>query len=815
MDKLLILVIRLQLLLACSKQSNSNEADRLNQSPKVGLVALQKLGRFSHSPSSIRGLTGWRLEDLGSNLVLIEHTIKAAASTWGFENLNTTFNTIQQKASINEPWDSLHWDANQTSHHFKNYLRKYRPMLDEKTNFAGNLVEKYRSLIAAMSVSFDINSLEPVEPSFLLELVDAQRQHLADDLTFHQVKSLLLDKELIKEANRHLDHEMLRYSIKAHISQREKEEELRRNQSRSELYTGFIQDRKFNFPTLGSLNLCAINITKCDESIITGTQSNDAVGKKKRDAEPWCFGQYCLKEGFHNNSFTWIKEPHNDHRPLNFRKKRFIFLAAMAIIALVASISASVYVAAEISGIHKAIGTTNKALEESVKQISVAKEDIIILNQKVNGVVDSSLQSLSALNETMLNIEILRFEDEISAVLESLEEHLVQAEFAFNDLRSRKFPHSIVTLTEVKNLYKELQEHAHKHKQDLMLSHFTSIYQCESHLLQVDGQLHIYINIPIMAATLDGEEFSLYTIPTSHGVLLNGTSWYFRDPQNDYAAINTAGTLYKPLSQYQVDACVIYYIHSQAYYHCSHEYSVYQNNVQDSCMMQLYRGSHGGATMRHAGLVRAKPNLGRVCDLTITTLQDYVAQLDRNHFLLYSKHDDAVHIRCPMKQPDTKPFRGVYNLTLPSGCEATTNSHTLYTAFDSVYHSSHELVYRRIDFSAFFDTQDNSFENNLDIIRNHLESIKHTTVPEINLDKARALIKEAEEQNHPFFWFTSQKWTILFVLAGITSFITIATCACYSYKKLRARRRRALIRAAVREQAPERNDALALMPLGQ
>ena len=202
--------------------------------------------------------------------------------------------------------------------------------------------------------------------------------------------------------------------------------------------------------------------------------------------------------------------------------------------------------------------------------------------------------------------------------------------------------------------------------------------------------------------------------------------------------------------------------------------------------------------------------------MTISSLKDYVTQTSRNHFTLFSTHDDVIHQRCPQKPPEAITFKGRYEYILPDGCEASTTSHTLYTAFDSIFHISQELVFRRIDFSVFFDSGLKSFEDALHLIKQHLDSIRHESIPEISLDKAKELLQKAEDENKTLYWFTSRKWTILFVCAGFTTTITVLVCIACTYKQFRRNIRGRRLRRAMRAPPPnEQQQGYAMVPLGR
>ena len=111
---------------------------------------------------------------------------------------------------------------------------------------------------------------------------------------------------------------------------------------------------------------------------------------------------------------------------------------------------------------------------------------------------------------------------------------------------------------------------------------------------------------------------------------------------------------------------------------------------------------------------------------------------------------------------------------------------------DEIWHHSLVLEYKRIDLTTFF-AGIHDFNSAINIIADHLNQIKQTQPKGIHLSKARALVQKAIEENSSGYWFSSNKYIILFVLAGITTVAAIVTLSYLGYRFwLTYRLRRAL-----------------------
>ena len=732
--------------------------------PRTAFLSVKRLGKAAASPSTLRNIAQWPLDELGASLAIAEFVATTAKFNWSPNEAMKAVSADRVKLTVPKPTNGQpDYNTTEYQRRYGEILEKYIPLFKQSESTAKRLCNRFRSLLGAMQGNFEVTSKVKVKSDFLLTLFDAHRHFLEGQKNFRAYDAIFTSQTDVKQPHRAFNAEKVRLAIKYHKSQIKADEQARKT-GRSPLYLAYAKENfnalgdysDFGFTNFNQLNICDKLPKRCRPGATTSAPPTSG-GRKRRDTNVLCFHQFCLYDN------TWQKNPAMSHTEFKFRTKRFAGIAS--VISLISSIASAAYTANEISSMRKAIANSNQAITEVVETISIAREDIDEINEKVDKLCDATFESLNLISKTYISKEIMTYEMNIQAILLDLDEMVTSAEAAFGNLRQNIFPHSIIQMDEMMNMFDELSTKAAENEQRLMFNDYTGLFQAHCDLVLADGRLFIVQHIPIISTNVNDPKFYMWTLNNSP-ILVGNVTFTFSQPK-PYVVMDSKATQYKALSEWEFQQCRTYSLDGESHWHCPRTFSVYRRDVTRNCLVKLYLQDY--------------TDLHDTCTVQIGHLSDFVSQISRHTFLIYSTIPDVIYKNCPNKATKVIPFNGFYNLTLDDGCDAETHSHHVYTGMDEIWHHSMVLEYKRIDLTNFFDGI-HDFNSAINIIADHLNQIKQTQPKQIHLSKARALVQKAIEENSSGYWFSSNKYIILFVLAGITAITAIVTLSYFGYR---------------------------------
>ena len=736
--------------------------------PRTAFLSVRRLGLASVAPSTLRNIAGWDLDQLGASLAISEYVTSTARFNWHPNQALPAVTIERVKATVPKPKTGADYNNTEYKRRYAEILDRYEPLFKQSEGTATRLCNRFRSLLGAMKGNFEVTSKVKVKSDFLLTLFDAQRYFLQGHKNFRAYDDIFSSQADVKQAYRAFNAEKVRLAIKYHKSQLRADEKARET-DRSPLYLAYENNQDFGFTNLNQLNICDILPKRCRQETPSSAAPPPATGgKKKRSTDGQCFHKFCLQNS------VWKHNPAMSHTDYKYRTKRFAGITA--VISLISSIASAAYTANEISSMRKAIANSDKAITEVVETISIARDDIEEINEKVDQLCDATFESLNLISESFITREIQAYQMNVQAVLLDLDEMVTAAEAAFGNLRQNIFPHSIVQMDEMISMFDQLTTKAAQNEQRLMFSDYTGLFQAQCDLVLADGRLYIIQHIPIISTNVNEPKFYMWTLNNAP-ILIGNVTFTFSQPK-PYIVMDSQATQYKSLSEWEFQQCKTYNLDGESHWHCPKTFSIYRRDTSRNCLVKLYLQDY--------------TDLHETCNVKIGHLSDFVSQVTRHTFLIYSTIADSIYKNCPNKATKVIPYEGFYNLTLEDGCDAETHSHHVYTGMDEIWHHSLVLEYKRIDLTTFF-AGIHDFNSAINIIADHLNQIKQTQPKGIHLSKARALVQQAIEENSSGYWFFSNKYIILFVLAGITTVAAIVTLSYVGYRFwLTYRLRRAL-----------------------
>ena len=751
-------------------------------SPDLAYLSIQRLGKSTAAASTLRNVSPYPLENLGT-CILITHFITAqarynydpnqAVDATDIEVIRK--NIAQGNVKIANPSGSgpkIYKIPDATARsRYRSILHDQRSMFSQNFDTATRIAERFKTLLAALKGAFDIKTKKPVKSEFLLDLYISQEEFLRNSLktqSLREINSKIQQDAAIKDAYRHLESQRIRYAIQAHRTQVAEFEEDKRAGRRTSLYDSY-HTSDYKFTRLEEVPICKIEPSYCigsADGTTTVPPSTTSVsgGRKKRST--MCFHRFCLEDG------NWIADNVMDHTAYHYRQKRS-FTAIGSVISLIGSVATAIYTSHEINAMRMALANQNEAVSEVVENIAIAQNDISLLNRKVDKLTDSTLAGLHWMNITQIDLEMVKYSVEVQGVLVDLEERLAAVELGFTSLRNRQFPYSIVKASEMEAMYKQLVEKTALTQQELMLDDWTGLYTTTTDLILVDGFLYLVQNIPVIGKSKGTPEFFMYTL-SNRPILLANTTFTFSQPK-PYVILDDKASMYKSLSQLEFNDCQVFNHKAESYFHCSRMYNVFRKDTSRNCLVKLFKQDYA--------------DLHDVCDVHVGHLQDYVSQLSRNEFMIYSPQPDMVTIQCPHEATRIEQIHGFENITIGDGCDANTQSHHIFSAYDAIFHHALVEEHKRVDLRGFFQEFGN-LDDSLKVIAEHLESIKGSQPREMHLEKAKELLRKAKEQNQTGYWFSSNKYIILSVIVGFCGItlivgLTFLLCQYYCAKRMR------------------------------
>ena len=754
-------------------------------SPDLAYLSIQRLGKSTAAASTIRNISPYPLENLGT-CILMTHFITAQA-LFNYDPVQaadaTDIGVIREtitdgKVKIKDPNNAsktIYKVPKQAAiNRYRNVFEDQMTMFQQNHETATRIADRFKTLLAALKGAFDIKTKNKVKSEFLLDLYLSQEEFLEHSLKSTNLRELndkIKMDTAIDATYRHLESQRIRYAIQAHRTQKAEFENDKRAGRQTSLYKSYYTN-DYKFVPLDQVPICKVEAKFCEtsadgESTTTPTTTVNSSGRKKRSTNTTlCFHRFCLENG------NWIADEVMNHTAYHYREKRS-FTAIGSVISLIGSVATAIWTSHEINAMRLAIADQNAAVSEVVENIAIAQNDITLLDEKVDKLVDATLAGLDMINITQVDLEMLKYKVEVQGVLIDLEERLAAAELGFSSLRNRQFPYSIVKASEMEAMYKALVEKTSMTQQELMLDDYTGLYTTTTDLILVNGFLYLVQNIPVITKTKGTPEFFMYTL-SNRPILLANTTFTFSQPK-PYVILNDKATIYKSLSQLEFDECQVFNHKAEAHFHCSRMFNVFRKDTSRNCLVKLFKQDYS--------------DLHEVCDVHIGHLSDFVSQLSRNEFMIYSLDPDMVTIQCPHEATRIEQIHGFKNITIGDGCDASTRSHHIFSAYDAIWHHALVEEHKRVDLSGFFHEY-GDFDKSLKIIADHLAGIKESQPKEMHLAKAKELLRRAQEQNQTGFWFSSNKYIILSVLVGFCGItlivgLTYLLCHYYCAKKMR------------------------------
>ena len=767
-------------------------------------LIIEKLGQASGGSSRLVNFSNWPLARVGSQLLLY-----SLMSKLGQQYFNPT---SVKKASLNDKRQYLSLETNDATPEvdinksIEKDLKIMAPAINRHVDQAYTLVQDWRAFLANLQESFAADG-STLRSNFLLHFFNGQHAHFEklkalDEMNkqFAKTESVSETLKKIQDKPARLVFEHFRESIDAVASLQDRSNSTLSEEERN--YIKFLTVGSYEFRSPETINICGNDKkgkdrnSRCPDlptsrrrrnlsdnaTTITSfkvpahteltTVPTQPLPKQKTVS---CFLRWCFDSLVHK----W------DHRQMVVKRQAVAVGLAGALV--VASIAGSYsYTYTETSRIYSALTKTDDALGHLIMSVQISDRNVHKLDQKVDDVGQAVLDICQELQIIKLDQHHAEYTESMNFLYSQLKSAVDSARLAYSDLRSRRFPYSITSQEEIKDLYSEFQAKAVNNEQQLLLQDPLAIYTLPSDLLLIRGRVYLMVS----ARTRSPESDDLALLHLRSGPIYYNKTEFYISSDYPYVVTDSSFSIFKEMTLQDYQSCDLFFFDDKPFYSCPRQDSIFRRDVQNSCLMQILT-------------YRPEKELAKVCTIRMQPKGDFVEQISHNEFIISSvRPTDSVSVQCPDKRQNTViSFSGQKHVFLPDGCRADSKSHRLYATLDTVSFKNMVALTPKVDIESIISSLGITPEKGIKIIENTLKKRLQENKPKsIHIEEAQQAIREALQMEHSSYYFDKFKFAIFLSVSALISVIALIYCLV---KKCTKRRQRRQARRQLRQDMQE------------
>ena len=787
----------------------------------VRQIYLEILGKTSPGWLSLRNISPWALEQLSSNIALYHFMAERADRHFSLQIALTAPRADKKHFSFITS-DRTVTDA-VLRQKVEERMKALRPVVDKHKQMAKTVVSRWTTFLSALAVSQTAD--QKYSLNFLKDKFVSQVSHLDEVPTLTQLEEEMQTKAVeLKAGKRHIKFDHIRGAIGADLKSLYEERAGFIKHGRSLSFKYYEEHKAFNFSKPSEVKLCDVahlRHTDCapapaapaapngasttPPTTTTGSSSTSSVvhnishlvldpadldPRKKRDTLDQVTTLLC----YHH----WCHVPGTGWRMVEDRRlvKRQLLapVAFLAVAALLASIGSYVYTAKEVEILHRDLGSTNTAVRNLITSMGIAQSDIFGLNRKLDDTGDTIMDILKVLDLREFQTQIAHYDSAMHFLFSEVTTAITAQIQAYGDLRRRKFPFGISSISELSLLYEALKKRSHTLNMELYLDSAAAILNCETYVVVFEGRPLLVTEIP--ARNSNEEELQVIRLQ-DRPIVLSNTTISIADPK-PVVITSSDFSYYRALTTKDFEKCRMFRFRSDNWWWCGNEMSIFSKDIRNSCVMQI--------------LANNQQPTAPACAVKLGHLDDFASQLSPSTFLLYAENPEQVTVQCPRTASHVETFSGYSQITLDQGCTADTKSHRLFTVRDEIYFGSITQLQRPLDVSNIFSYMGMSdIGKALDIIQSHFQKQRNQNQPrELQLDAAKTAIEESVA-NEQWWTMMSHYKTDIFMTVSALIFVLVSSVAIY--RCLRTRRRNQRMQRQLQEEAGPNAQPLLAVPL--
>ena len=783
----------------------------------VRQISLEIVGKTSPGWLSLRNISPWALEQLSDNVALYHFMAERADRHFSLEIALTAPRDDKKHFSFIKSDTAVTDELLQQK--VEKRMKALRPIVDKHRQMARTVVSRWTTFLSALAVSQTAD--QKYSLNFLKDKFTSQVSHLEEIPTLTQLDAEMQTKAVeLKAEKRHIKFGHIRGAIGADLKSLYEERAGFIQHGRSLSFKYYEEHKKFNFTKASDVKLCDVDHlrhTDCapppappagaTTTPATTTQEpshvshvtplllnltalhHDGEGRKKRDTDQvttlFCYHHWCNIPG---TGWKMVQDRHLVKRQL------LAPVAFLAVAALLASIGSFIYTAKEVEILHQDLGSTNAAVRNLITSMGIAQSDIFGLNKKIDDSGDTIMDILKSLELREFENQISHYDSAMHFLFSEVTTAISSQIQAYADLRRRKFPFGISSISELSVLYDSLRKRSRALNMELYLDSAAAILNCDTYVAVFEGRPLLITEVP--ARNNNEEELQVIRLQDRPIVLVN-TTISIADPK-PVVITSSDYSYYRALTTKDFEKCKMFRFKADNWWWCGGEMSIFSKDIRNSCVMQI--------------LANNEQPTSPACSVKLGHLDDFASQLSPSTFLLYAEDPEHVTVQCPRTASHTETFSGYSQITLDQGCTADTKSHRLFTVRDEIYFGSITQLQRPLDVSNIFSYMGmTNVGKALEIIQSHFQMQRQKNQPrELQLDAAKNAIEQsiANEQ-----WWTMMHHykNDIFMIASALIFALVSSVAIY--RCLRTRRRNQRMQQQLQDEAGPNAQPLLAMPL--
>ena len=789
----------------------------------VRQISLEIVGKTSPGWLSLRNISPWALEQLSDNVALYHFMAERADRHFSLEIALTAPREDKKKFSFIKAATAVTDQVLQQK--VEERMKVLRPIVDKHRQMARTVVSRWTTFLSALAVSQTAD--QKYSLNFLNDKFMSQVSHLDEIPTLTQLDAEMQTKAVeLKAEKRHIKFDHIRGAIGADLKSLYEERAGFIQHGRSLSFKYYEEHKSFNFSKPSDVKLCDVDhlrhedcapppappagasttttpypshvISQADHIAITNPlllnltglhHDGDPDGRKKRDTDQvaniYCYHHWCHIPGA---GWKMVQDRHLVKRQL------LAPVAFLAVAALLASIGSFIYTAKEVEILHRDLGSTNAAVRNLITSMGIAQADIFGLNKKLDDSGDTIMDILRSLELREFETQISHYDSAMHFLFSEVTTAISSQIQAYADLRRRKFPFGISSISELSVLYDSLQKRSRSLNMELYLESAAAILNCDTYVAVFEGRPLLITEVP--ARNRNDEELQVIRLQDRPLVLVN-TTISISDPK-PVVITSSDFSYYRALTTKDFEKCKMFRFKADNWWWCGGEMSIFSKDLRNSCVMQI--------------LANNEEPTSPACSVKLGHLDDFASQLSPSSFLLYAENPEQVTVQCPRAASHVETYSGYSQITLDQGCTADTKSHRLFTVRDEIYFGSITQLQRPLDVSNIFSYMGmTNIGKALEIIQSHFQTQRQQNQPrELQLDAAKNAIEQsiANEQ-----WWTMMHHykTEIFMIVSAIIFALVSSVAIY--RCLRTRRRNQRMQRQLQEEVGPNAQPLLAMPL--
>jgi hypothetical protein len=317
------------------------------------------------------------------------------------------------------------------------------------------------------------------------------------------------------------------------------------------------------------------------------------------------------------------------------------------------------------------LGLFNQAeilhLQASMSNIIDQQNHIIDILQEHEVSIHNVQQDVSKIRDAFLIINEMVQENEAITKIQEAEIQTIMVistirrvteciQHGIEKLMTHRIPLCFLNTGQIQRSLAGLSHKAHSNKLEPVSQHMASFLQYETSFLLVNGQIQVYVHVPLIdpSKRMDLLRFNNAPMPISN------TLTFALAPSENYLAISKEG-LHATISQLRISTCKQY----NYYLFCGNPL-VLNKKINSTCLGAIYSQNF--------------EQLKSICPAVFFQPSETITEITSNEYILYTTQPQTIQVTCKDKTTHIA-VQGSHHLTLKSPCEVSTNEHIIRTGF--------------------------------------------------------------------------------------------------------------------------------------